>query len=158
MIRRLVFTIFLYILLIYIIDHVKYDDLTIKRCNLNGNFTIHGFWPEYNIHSWPSWCNKSKYNEFNISEITPILKLLNDYWYSCPEWNITNYYFWKKEWEKHGTCMFQYTVIEYFNRTINTFIEARDNNWYGCCNNATYQCMIPFHISPNNITWLGYCH
>ena len=138
--------------------HVKYDDITIKRCFIDGNFTIHGFWPEYNNHSWPSWCNPSKYSEFNRSAIKLVRKLLEDYWYSCPEWNSSSYGLWKHEWEKHGTCIPSYTVIDYFNYTINAFLQAKYNNWYDCCNNMTYQCMIPMNISLNNITWLGYCH
>ncbi len=141
---------------------IRYDDLTIKRCNNTSDFSIHGWWPEYNNHSWPSWCNPSKYKEFNSETILPIKNLLNSYWYSCPGWPSA-YSLWQHEWEKHGTCLDSYSVIEYFNHTINTFLLAKENNWYGCCGdiphwNELSQCMIPFSTNSAHTKWLGYCH
>ena len=146
-------------------ESVRFDDLTIKRCNASDNYSIHGWWPEYSNKSWPSWCDPSRYKEFNNITISPIKELMDEYWYTCPGWP-SPYIFWQHEWEKHGTCVESDSVVEYFNHTINAFLQAQNNNWYDCCvgsdsdsdSDSNDQCMIPFSINPNRIKWLGYCH
>ena len=43
----------------------SYYDLALQRCQRGVNFSIHGLWPEYNVHTWPQFCNKTEYHEFN---------------------------------------------------------------------------------------------
>jgi ribonuclease I len=133
----------------------NYDDLSLKKCGDDCDFTIHGLWPEYSSGGWPQWCNPLRYHEFNETVITPLRPKLNMYWYSCPEWNISSYTFWKHEWKKHGTCIPNINVIDYFNHTINTYLQSKDKNFYDCCNSNNSQCLIPFS---KNLRWLGYCH
>ena len=138
-------------------NYVHYDDLTLKKCNQTSEYTIHGWWPEYNRKSWPSWCDPSRFSELNSQEIRPIQPLMKKYWSSCPGW-LSNYNFWKHEWEKHGTCIWTDTVVGYFNHTIQAFLWAKQNNWFGCCDNNNHQCMIPFSHNSTVIQWLGYCY
>jgi hypothetical protein len=113
---------------------ILYDDLAIKRCPSDLNYSIHGWWPEYGGHSWPSWCNKTKYKDFNLTAIKPLLSEMEKYWYACPEWkNMTDTRFWHHELEKHGSCL-NYTVPDFFNHTLNAFKFAKKHNWFGCCN------------------------
>ena len=69
--------------------------------NNNNKWHIHGLWPQYNLNSYPKYCNKNE--KFNYETVKPLLTDLNLNWYSGEE---TNEEFWKHEWLKHGTCMF----------------------------------------------------
>lgn len=140
--------------------NITYDDLALKKCEFN-QWSIHGFWPEYNKTNWPQFCNSSRYNEFQPKTILPILDLMNKYWYNCNSNNLMdNWSFWVHEWKKHGTCQ-PLSASEYFKNTINVFLEAQKNNWYGCCrtenlNNKLLECLI--HINRSNYHWLGKCN
>ena len=82
---------------------------------------------------------------------------MNKYWYSCPEWHpVTNEDLWKHEYDKHGTCIPDDSVLEYFSNTLTIFQQAKENNWYGCCLDQSKQCLIPFSKKENR--WLGWCH
>ena len=135
------------------VGEVQFDVLAVKKCNKNGPWSIHGWWPEYTVSKWPQWCNSRRYHEFNETIIGPIQKELNSYWYSCPGWPSA-YRMWIHEWEKHGTCTDD-TVLEYFNTALTAFHIAGYNNWYHCCNHATQQCLIPF--KKDTTEWLGWC-
>jgi len=147
-----------------------YADLALKMCpNANGKqWTIHGWWPEFNEHRWPSWCNKSRYAEFNESVIEPIRVMMADLWGICPSWNGTSDIdLWKHEWEKHGTCTDE-SVFDYFKHAIDAYLYAESDYWFGCCanthnianvpDNGYIQCLIPFSKNDSDIKWLGYCH
>lgn len=157
------------------IKDIRYDDLSLKKCNNDVNFTIHGWWPEYDLNNWPSWCDKHHYREFNLTDITPgIQQLLHKYWYACPEWNIESTTLWKHEWEKHGTCIKGITQREYFKHTLEVFLQAQYQDFYGCCTKSFFdnlftsistfkylneksECMIPFSKDVNTTRWLGRC-
>ena len=124
-------------------------------CDLFIFFFNSGLWPEYRQGSWPRFCDPSRYSEFNNDAISPLRDHLEQYWYSCPEWGITNYNFWLHEWKKHGTCIPNITVIDYFNHTLTAYFHARKESWYGCCKGNS--CMIPFAKSLNETRWMGYC-
>ncbi|XP_019188676.1 PREDICTED: ribonuclease 2-like [Ipomoea nil] len=90
--------------------------LNVKECcptngccnpDIGSEFTIRGFWPDYNDGTWPACCNGTTFNEND--EIAPIMRHLERYWpsYYCtlssacgsPKGSI-----WAYEWVKHGTC------------------------------------------------------
>lgn len=133
---------------------VQFDVLAIKKCSRVSGWSIHGWWPEYSVDKWPQWCNRLRYNEFNKTAISSIQSQLDQYWYSCPGWNINNYQLLQHEWEKHGTCTPK-SVLDYFEQGLTAFHTAGYNDWYHCCDNANTQCLIPFN--PGTAQWLGWC-
>jgi hypothetical protein len=141
-------------------DQIHYDDLSLKKCKNSIDWSIHGWWPEYSKGKWPQFCDKNRYHEFNVTAISPIQDKLNKYWYSCPEWNIKAYALWQHEWQKHGTCISNVSVIDYFNHTINALLKAQSSNYYECCSggNNSIECLIPFAMPLNETKWLGYCY
>ena len=134
---------------------VNYDDLSLKKCN-NEDWTIHGFWPETSHTSWPQFCNHSRYNLFNETQLLQKLgDRLKKSWLPCPEWNLNPDKFWRHEWMKHGTCTID-TPLEYFNGTLNIFENAKSQSWFGCCNDEKEkQCLLHFNKTTNQ--WLGFC-
>lgn len=89
----------------------------------NDNYTIHGLWPQYSLNSYPSYCRVVK---FELKKITPIIDKLNEYWYSNTGKNVD---FWKHEYEKHGSCMFNHMdEFNYFNKSIELYEYALNNN------------------------------
>lgn len=118
-----------------------------------------GWWPEYSIHSYPSWCNKTRYNEFNLTKLKKLLPIMKKVWYSCPEWKGTNnVQFWKHEWDKHGTCIHKDSLFDFFNHAILAYLKTQRDNWYGCCFPHDTECLIPFSKNVTKIKWLGWCH
>jgi hypothetical protein len=152
-------------------SNYNYADLALKWCPHQNSpgWSIHGWWPEYNTVKWPSWCDKSRYNLFNNSAIESIRPIMVQEWGICPTWTHTSdFYFWKHEWEKHGTCTND-TVLEYFTHSLKAYFQAEAENWYGCCDKSIHpldmiptkgylQCLIPFSKNETEIKWLGYCH
>lgn len=144
----------------YFSETVGYDDLALKLCRddkPDNKYSIHGWWPEYREGKWPQWCDPSRYSEFNNSAISHLMQDLNRYWYACPEWKTSSYELWQHEWEKHGTCIKNTDVANFFSHTLDAFQKAMDNNWYGCCIGQN-QCLLPYSKYVNETTWLGYCH
>jgi ribonuclease I len=138
----------------------KYDDLALKKCehSISSPWTVHGWWPEYSHNKWPQFCDPKRYSEFSEEVIKPIRQKLDLYWSSCPGYppalNL-----WEHEWKKHGTCIIpQVSVVDYFNHTINAFLQSDKNNYYDCCDSLKTQCMIPFAMPINETKWLGYCY
>ena len=105
-------------------------------------WSIHGLWPQYNKNQYPTFC---KNVNFDIKKLEPILKELNEKWYSIEEKNEN---FWKHEWEKHGSCMFiELNELEYFEKTLELFDTALQidlpNDFY---NKETKKCLIPLTL------------
>lgn len=105
-------------------------------------WSIHGLWPQYSKNKYPSFCKKV---DFNIETLNPILKELNENWYSNTEKNEE---FWKHEWEKHGSCVFSdINEYEYFNKTLDLFKTAIQTGlpqeFYDNKNN---KCLIPLSL------------
>jgi hypothetical protein len=156
------------------LDHVSYVDLALQKCTRTDRYTIHGLWPEYNQTSYPQFCNKTKCQQFNVSELNSIRGQLNLNWPSCQQsngddgglgWNtmifpLSNDSFYKHEYCKHGACIDDITVLNYFKRTLRAYREAYDNDWYGCCSTGSKwnECLIPFSKNISEVRWLGYCH
>jgi len=161
----------IYILIIFAYANsipTNYDDLAL--INNSQEWSIHGFWPEFNKTTWPQFCNKTRYYDFTRSTLQGnLLDQMNKYWVSNTNLeketdeetdNGTNWEFWTHEWRKHGTCQPK-DPKDYFQNTINLFLQAQHNNWYGCCNNEYFkpnilsECLI--HINKTTNKWLGYC-
>ena len=104
-------------------------------------WSIHGLWAQYNKNQYPTFCKKVN---FDINKLEPILKELNEKWYSEDK----NENFWKHEWEKHGSCMFiELNELEYFEKTLELFDTALQidlpNDFY---NEETKKCLIPLTL------------
>lgn len=154
---KIIFFVCLYITIVST-NHVKFDDLSLKKCEHDNKWSIHGWWPEYSCHSYPSWCNSSRFSEFNLTKLEKIIPLMTKYWYSCPEWSGTsNTRFWQHEWEKHGTCINDITMFDYFYETLQTFMHAKKMEWFDCCQEQSSECLIPFSNNINDTHWLGWC-
>ena len=114
--------------------------LTLIRKDVNSNWSIHGLWPQTSLDSYPTFCRDV---DFDISKLDPIISKLNTYWYSDEEPNED---FWRHEWKKHGSCMYNNCdEYEYFNKAIQLYEIVKENemiiNKYK--KNET-QSMIPF--------------
>ena len=79
-------------------------------------FTIHGLWPNYKTHGYPSYCSNETFNVSYIKDIVPIMNL---------RWSSdigNNQDFWNHEWSKHGTCAkfapYIYNQIDYFSTVV----------------------------------------
>lgn len=125
----------------------NYYLLSIQRWCGN-DWQIHGFWPQYNNASYPSYCSKVDYHE-------PQDKLLDNmhkYWNNCDESKTNS--LWEHEWSKHGSCVYQQfntTEEEYFETAINLFEE-----WYyvipNTCQEGSQNCILGcFDLKLNKI-------
>ena len=89
----------------------------------DGYYSIHGLWPQYSLQSYPTFCRPVN---FSLTKLDPIMDKLNKYWYSNKGSNET---FWKHEYEKHGSCMFQpMNELNYFSRTVEIYEYLLVNN------------------------------
>jgi ribonuclease I len=89
----------------------------------DGYYSIHGLWPQYSLQSYPTFCRPVN---FSLTKLDPIMDKLNKYWYSTKGSNST---FWKHEYEKHGSCMFQpMNELNYFSKTIEIYEYLLVNN------------------------------
>jgi len=107
-----------------------------------GGWSIHGLWPQYNKNQYPTFCKEVN---FDINKLEPILKDLNEKWYSEDNKNEN---FWKHEWEKHGSCMFtELDELEYFEKTLELFDTALQIDLPGdFYNEETKKCLIPITL------------
>ncbi|XP_020708942.2 ribonuclease Oy [Athalia rosae] len=64
-------------------------------------WTIHGLWPIRNHRMGPAFCNKTQH--FNESALLSIQNRMEKKWTSIKK-GTPHYFFWKHEWERHGTC------------------------------------------------------
>ncbi|KAM7357632.1 ribonuclease X25 [Cochliomyia hominivorax] len=83
-------------------------------------WTIHGVWPTKFGQFGPSFCNKSA--DFDINQLEEIKDDLNEYWPDI-DGKSNDFWFWKHEWLKHGTCAASLEQLnnefKYFNQGIN---------------------------------------
>ncbi|KAF7253380.1 Ribonuclease T2 [Varanus komodoensis] len=101
-------------------------------CKMNENeckdpvmyWTIHGFWPDKTDD-----CNRTWH--FNISELQDLMEDMREYWPDVLHPNHT--YFWKHEWEKHGTCAATLEALnsqkKYFSKTLELYKKLNLNNY-----------------------------
>lgn len=125
---------------------VRFYYLSLIKENTD-EYSIHGLWPQYNEHSYPSFCKKVN---FDISQLNDILPELEKYWYS----NIGDSgiefdeKFWKHEYEKHGSCVFtDISEHDYFAKTLELYYKALGDKlpdkYY---NSETKKCLIPVSL------------
>jgi hypothetical protein len=135
----------------------NYYDLALQKCHRDSSFSLHGLWPEYNASSWPQFCNKTEYREFNPSDLEQWDRFdeMNQYWFSCESESkaipaLNSMTFWKHEWEKHGTCT-SMNVTEYFGKALDLFNYVKTNSYDDqCCQSGWMQCLLKFDKSTFN--------
>lgn len=87
-------------------------------------YSIHGLWPQEGVHTWHA-CPKN--HTFDPERLRVLLPQLHEHWHSfCGE----DEDFWKKEWEKHGSCT-GLTEVEYFQKTLECFkkVQSKGKEW-----------------------------
>ncbi|KAF5454133.1 hypothetical protein F2P56_023821 [Juglans regia] len=110
---------------------------------LPGNFTIHGLWAQKKIknHKPKSYdcnsttrniriCRKHPFNYDELKNDRKLMEMMNERWpnlingSSSPDQQ--NKKFWKKEWEKHGCCLFNFKSHQndYFKKTCGMWKQA----------------------------------
>ena len=66
----------------------------------NGNWSIHGLWPDYTGSCWPQYCHSPKW--------TPVSGALEQemltYWNWCDGSVSQQQSSWEHEWMRHGVC------------------------------------------------------
>lgn len=102
-------------------------------------YTIHGLWPQYDAHNYPTYCKRVT---FSYNALMPIMERLHKFWASDREKDSE---FWKHEWYKHGSCVFTpMSELDYFTTALDLFDEARvyqlPDKYY---DERTGTCLIP---------------
>jgi len=139
---------------------ISYDDLALKKCDSafdisKNTWSIHGLWPEYDQKTWPQFCDPTRYKDLTEDVMAQIVPLMKQYWFSCgAEADSNNWSFWVHEWQKHGTCQPLPPAV-YFRRTIDLFLEAQKNNWYGCSTDNATKLLL--HVDKVTLKWTGKC-
>ena len=105
----------------------------------DNKWSIHGLGPQNTPTDYPTFCKRVT---FNINVLNPIIKELEENWYSTKEKDEA---FWKHEWEKHGSCVFtNISQFNYFNITLKLFEDAIKldipKEYY---DEKTKKCLIP---------------
>ena len=96
--------------------------------------------------SYPSYC---KNVDFNYETLSPIINDLNKHWHSKDE---KNELFWKHEWEKHGSCMFnKYNEFQYFKKALELYISAVEADVINKYKVNDNKSMVPFDLNFNII-------
>lgn len=102
-----------------------YDPAT-QKCNMAENssiWTIHGLWPDRNDGKDVQFCDKTW--KFNITELEPIMDEMNLKWPSLVGTKGSKE-FWRHEWEKHGTCAAQNTILDSMLKYFSTTLKLHD--------------------------------
>lgn len=86
---------------------------------VNSHFTVHGMWPTQKGTRDPANCCFD--NFFDYRALDPIMKDLNEYWFSYYDPSNSRS-FWAHEWLKHGTCSKNVPSLRgelnYFGKTV----------------------------------------
>jgi hypothetical protein len=91
----------------------------------DGFYSISGLRPQYSLNSSPTYCRPVNFSTDNLE---PIIDKLNKYWTKDKD-NKDNIDFWRNEYEKYGSCMFDVMrEFEYFNKIIELYEYALINN------------------------------
>eukprot|EP00118_Oscarella_pearsei_P004154 m.17275 g.17275 ORF g.17275 m.17275 type:complete len:251 (+) comp27410_c0_seq1:60-812(+) len=84
-------------------------------------WTIHGLWPSKNDQHGPTFCSNSI--TLKIDDIQDLKSELDVYWPNAK--NKNSFYFWNREWKKHGTCSLSDPIIknshDYFSAALRLF-------------------------------------
>lgn len=131
-----------YVIPSYIYKLALIDD---NQCISNNSWSIHGLWPDYSNGSYPQFCHFDNHcNEaictksvqechLNISNYITTSDLLydmNQYW--CSVDLSMNNNFWCHEWCKHGCCIKNLTISQYFEKGINLFKSLSSYSKFVC--------------------------
>jgi hypothetical protein len=129
----------------HLFSEKRFYYLSLKR-NKSNQFSIHGLWPQTDLNTHPVFCQKVN---FSITPLSPIINDLQKYWYSDIGDNDD---FWKHEYEKHGSCMFNpMSEFEYFDKTLELYHEAINKNLPSNYEKEN-KCLIPVSIDFKFIT------
>lgn len=93
-----------------------------KNDNIVYGYSIHGLWPDYGNGTYPTFCKNIK---FDIEKLKSIDKELLNYWELPEDHDKLEESFWKHEWDKHGTCMYEeIDELTYFKTALNLYHEV----------------------------------
>ena len=108
----------------------------------NRGWSIHGLWPQYTQNSYPTYCRTV---DFDYKKLTPILKDLETHWYSVEG---SDEEFWKHEWTKHGSCMFNNCdELEYFRTALELYVTVIESDVINKFKINDKKAMIPFDLN-----------
>ena len=130
----------------HILSDTRFYYLTLKRSKHTEAWSIHGLWPQYSSNSYPRYCRDIP---FNYDKLEPIYEELKQFWYSDKE---TDEDFWKHEWDKHGTCMFNNCdEFSYFKKALSLYVEVLQSNLVNNYREKEFdtELKIPFDINFN---------
>ena len=107
-------------------ESTKFYYFALKRAEENSDWRIHRLCPQTAIEKYPFY-------SFNLNKLNPIIDKLNKYWYTsskeCSASSSINETFWKREWEKYGSFMYNNCdEYDYFNTAIKLFESVKDND------------------------------
>jgi len=104
-------------------ESTKLYYFALKRAEENSDWRIHRLYPQTPIEKYPFY-------SFNLNKLNPIIDKLNKYWYTeTSSDEVPKETFWKREWEKYGSCMYNNCdEYDYFNTAIKLFESVKDNN------------------------------
>lgn len=122
-------------------------------CISNNSWSIHGLWPDYSNGSYPQYCHFDDHCrdpcshqisncQLNITKYIhsdDLLYDMNQYW--CSYDLSMNNRFWCHEWCKHGCCIQQFTIEEYFQKGIALF-KSLDKYYDYMCYNDDFKPII----------------
>ncbi|XP_019515070.1 PREDICTED: ribonuclease T2 isoform X1 [Hipposideros armiger] len=86
------------------IHHGDFKEVENDCRNPPDYWTIHGLWPDK-----AEECNRSWH--FNLDEIKDLLQDMRIYWPDVIHSSPNGSFFWKHEWQKHGTCAAQLDAL-----------------------------------------------
>ena len=75
-------------------------------CN-NGNWSIHGLWPDYSTTCYPQYCHSPTWEDVSDSLETEMLQV----WNWCENSMNTQQTDWEHEWMRHGIYIYIYIHI-----------------------------------------------
>ena len=109
----------------------------------SNGWSIHGLWPQTTETEYPTYCRTV---EFDIKKLDSIIDELNRFWYSTEEKNEE---FWKHEWQKHGSCMYnKCDEFYYFDKALQLYndaiLEQLQDKFY---DEKTGKCLIPVDLN-----------
>ncbi|PIA59897.1 hypothetical protein AQUCO_00400634v1 [Aquilegia coerulea] len=86
--------------------------------NISPQFSLHGFWPSLGPNSHPDYCNNN--DKFDYNQVRALEPRLSNLWPDLFQHPSQTSVFWKRQWEKHGTCS-GFTQLDYFNKALDIF-------------------------------------
>ena len=105
-------------------------------------WSIHGLWPQNSATSYPQYCRTV---QFDPRKLAPILPQRRRSWTSN---RGSDEVFWRHEWEKHGSCMFNNCdEFEYFNKALELFNYVLNEGLVSKYKTSGTTSMVPFDLA-----------